>query len=148
MTAEEVLTEAKNLSRECKNVIFTGGEPLLQLLKTPVELLAAFKNAGYFVAIETNGSINPEYGCIDWITCSPKVAEHCIKCLRANEVKYVRGYGQAIPVPTCKADYYLISPAFDGNAVFKRTMDWCVNLVKENPTWRLSCQQHKFWSVR
>lgn len=25
---------------------------------------------------------------------------------------------------------------------------WCIRLVKDNPDWRLSCQQHKAWGVR
>jgi len=29
-----------------------------------------------------------------------------------------------------------------------RTLDWCIRLVKENPPWRLSVQQHKLWRVR
>ena len=47
------------------NIVFTGGEPTLQL-KEDEPLLE-----GYFRAIETNGT-NKVPSWLDWITCSPK----------------------------------------------------------------------------
>jgi 7-carboxy-7-deazaguanine synthase (Cx14CxxC type) len=49
-------------------VVFTGGEPLLQL---DAPLLTAVHARGFTVAIETNGTIKPPAG-IDWICVSPK----------------------------------------------------------------------------
>jgi 7-carboxy-7-deazaguanine synthase (Cx14CxxC type) len=49
-------------------VVCTGGEPLLQLDE---ELVIAFHNANFEVAIETNGTKLPPPG-IDWICVSPK----------------------------------------------------------------------------
>jgi hypothetical protein len=66
----------------------------------------------------------------------------------ANEVKYVRGYGQALPRPTCKAEHRLISPAFNGLTIDRKALEWCLNLIKEDPSWRLSIQMHKAWNVR
>jgi organic radical activating enzyme len=111
------------------------------------ELIDALHAAGYKLAIETNGSFELPAG-IDWITVSPKVAEHAIRQRTADEVKYVRGYGQAIPKTVVVAEHHLISPAFDGAEVDPRTLDWCIRLCKENPPWRLSVQQHKLWRVR
>ena len=124
--------------------ILTGGEPGLQI--TP-ELLSMLRANQFYIAIETNGSIPLPDG-IDWITVSPKVAEHAIRQRWAHEVKYVRGYGQAIPKTVVKADHYLISPAFDGENVSQRTLGWCIDLVKDNPPWRLSLQTHKFMRIR
>lgn len=138
-------------------IILTGGEPGLQVDK---EFCDYFHNNGYKLAIETNGSINIAETCsagkgqgvfgsaIDWITVSPKVAEHAIRQQSANEVKYVRGYGQAIPKTSVTAEHYLISPAFDGLQIDPRTIAWCNKLVLENPKWRLSLQLHKFMKVR
>ena len=125
-------------------IILTGGEPGLQV---DAELIDYFKTRGFKLAIETNGSIELPAG-LDWITVSPKVAEHAIRQLTANEVKYVRGYGQAIPKTAVKADHYLISPAFDGMHVDNKTMQWCIDLVKDHPKWRLSVQQHKAINIR
>ena len=146
MTAVEIVAFMQELNPKCKNIIFTGGEPGLQLDKELVEVLHL---DDYCQAIETNGTIDVTGLGLDWITLSPKVAEHAIKCLRANEVKYVRGLGQGIPKPTSVADHYLISPAFDGTAELDRkVLVWCIQLIKENPEWRLSVQQHKGWKVR
>ncbi len=111
------------------------------------DLIGSLHDCGFKLAIETNGS-RPLPDGLDWITVSPKVAEHAIRQRRADEVKYVRGCGQAIPKTVVEARYYLISPAFDGLELDPRTFDWCVRLVKENPPWRLSVQMHKFWGVR
>lgn len=143
LEAQEIVDELKTLSTFASWVIVTGGEPGLQLDRQLVDLLHA--NALY-VAVETNGSIL--LPAVDWVTCSPKVAEHAIRQLTAHEVKYVRGYGQGIPKTVVKADHFLISPAFDGMDVDPRTLQWCIDLVKNNPPWRLSVQQHKFWQVR
>ena len=140
----QIIAELKEIGDGCHWVVLSGGEPALQLDQ---ELIDQLHQAGYKLAIETNGSIELPVG-IDWITVSPKVAEHAIRQLRANEVKYVRGYGQAIPKTVVEAEFKLISPAFNGDLLDWKALEWCIQLVKENPEWRLSVQQHKFWKVR
>jgi len=140
----EIVDHLKELAPACPWVVLTGGEPARQLDSELVEYLHACK---YQLAVETNGTIRLPDG-IDWVTVSPKVAEHAIRQRVAHEVKYVRGYGQGIPRTVVKADHYLISPAFEGNALDARTLRWCIDLVKENPEWRLSVQQHKVWNIR
>ena len=125
-------------------IVFTGGEPALQLDKN---LIYAMHEIGFMCAIETNGSKCVDGIGLDWITVSPKVAEHAVRQTTATEIKYVRGYGQGIPQPSCNAQYKLISPAFNGLTIDYKTMEWCVELIKENPQWRLSVQMHKFWRV-
>jgi 7-carboxy-7-deazaguanine synthase len=123
----------------CRNVLFCGGEPLLQL---DDDLLKLFKDAGWFTVVETNGTMEiPDL--IDWSTCSPKVAEHAIKPTFVNELKYVRGHGQGIPRPQCRADHYLLSPIFNGDQGDGDNMTWCIKLVRENPQWSLTVQHHK-----
>lgn len=144
MNGKEILAYAEKIGNGCKAVIFTGGEPTLQL---DDNLLAEFKAAGYYTAIETNGTrrVSP---LVNWICISPKVAEHAIKQLSANEIKYVRAYGQGIPKPAVKADNYLISPALEAGKLPEENLKWAIKLVRENPTWRLSVQQHQLWKVR
>jgi len=144
MTAEDIFQQVSEVGGKCLNVILTGGEPLLQV---DADLIATFKDHHYYVAVETNGSIALPAG-IDWITCSPKVAEHAVMIHHASEVKYVRHAGQALPKPRCKADYHLLSPAWTSSGLDRASLEWCVQLIKENPTWRLSIQQHKVWRVR
>lgn len=146
---QEAVSIATGIPRETGRtwrgwIILTGGEPGLQV---DHDLIHYFHSLGCKLAIETNGTVELPEG-LDWITLSPKVAEHAVKQLRAHEVKYVRGYGQAVPKPAATADHYLLSPAFEGGQVDQRTMDWCVRLCLENPSWRLSLQTHKFLKVR
>ncbi len=147
MTLPEILGVLRQLSERCEWIVLTGGEPALPV---DPEMIDALQAAGYKLAIETNGSVELPEGInrLDWITVSPKVAEHAIRQRRANEVKYVRGYGQAIPRTVIEAEHYLISPAFEGDQLDPRALDWCIRLCKENPPWRLSVQQHKMWKVR
>ena len=144
MTLDEIVAELRQLSGSCDWIILTGGEPALQVGREMIDRLHA---AGYKLAIETNCAVELPEG-IDWITVSPKVAEHAIRQRTAHEVKYVRGHGQAVPRTVVEAEHYLLSPAFEGDQLDPRALDWCIRLCKENPAWRLSVQQHKLWKVR
>lgn len=146
LEVEEMLRECGQFP--CKHIIFTGGEPLLQLTS---ETVKAFKKAGYYLAIETNGTITPPSG-LDWITVSPKVAEHVLaqkfKRVHINELKYVRNKSQGIPHPKLKADHYYVSPEFDGDYPVVENIKHCIELVKNDPEWRLSVQEHKLLRIR
>lgn len=145
LETNQLLDEVIKTAPQCKAIIFTGGEPALQIDK---DLISAFKNQGYYLAIETNGTKELPRG-LDWITVSPKTAEHTLHQMIANEVKYVRHKGMAIPRPTVKADHLLISPSFqpDGT-VTPQDLQWSIDLVKTNPPWRLSLQLHKWLRQR
>jgi len=54
-----------------KNIIFTGGEPMLQLDEG---LIKHLKEKDYYLCIETNGTIHNQSVIqnIDWLTISPK----------------------------------------------------------------------------
>jgi 7-carboxy-7-deazaguanine synthase len=157
MTPDEISWECRRLNEKCRWIILTGGEPALQVDRP---LIAYLHSVGFKLAIETNGSVNlPKHNdkitkpdatneMIDWVTVSPKVAEHAVRQLFAHELKYVRGHGQGIPRPTCQSPHKLISPAFNGNQIDPDTLSWCIQLIKENPDWRLSLQLHKFIGVR
>jgi organic radical activating enzyme len=129
----------------CKNIIWTGGEPAQQLT---FEIIEIFKNLDYYQAIETSGLFAvPEN--LDYITVSPKVAEHVVKknFARVNELRYVRHVGQSIPQPGVKADHYYLSPHSDGFSINSENLKHCIELVKQNPLWKLSIQQHKVWNL-
>ena len=144
MTAGEIVAALGDLSGDCRWVVLTGGEPGLQV---DDELVDALHRAGYRLAIETNGTVALPSG-LDWVTVSPKVPEEALRQRQADEVKYVRAAGQEIPETVVRADHYLISPAFDGDVLQPETLAWCLELVRRNPGWRLSVQQHKGWGVR
>jgi 7-carboxy-7-deazaguanine synthase len=147
MTGAEITSAALKLAPKASvGVIFTGGEPGLQLDKA---LVAAFHKAGFApLCIETNGTVDVSGLGLDWISLSPKVAEHAVRLKSCSELRYVRGNGQGIPKPSVKAARKFISPAFSGDALDADTLRWCVDLVKANPDWALSVQQHKTWGIR
>ncbi len=147
MTGGEIVASALALGpRPTTGVIFTGGEPALQLDRA---LVGAFRRAKFApLCIETNGTIDVAPLGLDWISLSPKVAEHAVRVKVCSEVRYVRGLGQGIPNPRARTDRKFISPAFSGDRLDAATLEWCIGLVKTHPSWALSVQQHKTWGVR
>lgn len=145
MSEGDILQEAARLNPKGGWLLFTGGEPGLQLTDS---LINQAHEAGWQCAVETNGTIQLPDG-LDWICVSPKTAEHTLRQKRADEVKYVRHTGMALPEPSIEATHHYISPAFrpDGS-VSREDLDWCIQLVKDNPTWRLSIQTHKLLLIR
>lgn len=137
-------------------IVWTGGEPLDQL--TP-EIISKMNERGWKRhALETSGVVpmsSQMAGSINWITVSPKVAEHIL--LRhfpwtehrpLDELRYVRHAGQpGVPMPVVKARNYYLSPHSDGFTINKENVDHCVKLCLANPRWKMSVQQHKVWSV-
>ena len=148
MSDEELLeTISKSFVGGCKWIVWTGGEPTLQLKP---ESIAFFKENGYKQAIETNGNnLVPEE--IDWVACSPKVAEHIL--LRnfpngVDELRYVRHKGHmSVPNPKITAKRKFLSPMFDGDKPNVANILHCTKLVLENPEWELSVQSHKLLKV-
>lgn len=137
MTIDDICAQVGDL---CPSVILTGGEPALQVDQ---ELIDELHRRDFYIAIETNGTQTLPDG-IDWICVSPKSAEHTLKIELCDELKYVRHKGQGIPKPSITADHYLISPAFKSDgSVSRDDLEYCIALVKLNPTWRLSVQLHK-----
>ena len=144
LTLDQIISQLRAAEPNCSWVVLTGGEPALQVDR---ELIGGLHDAGYKLAIETNGTIELPDG-LDWITVSPKVAEKEIRQRTAHEVKYVRAYGYPIPQTVVKADYKLISPAFDGTNIDQKALEWCIKLVRDDPDWRLSVQMHKVWGIQ
>ena len=147
MTTSELMVamdEAMYGTRKEKMCVLTGGEPLQQV---DTSLLDALHADGWYVAIETNGTRPIPEG-IDWVCVSPKTALHTLMAEECNEFKLVRHDKQMLPVKTLPTDYKLVSPAFSPDGVSRADLKWCMELVKLNPDWRLSCQQHKWWNVR
>ena len=125
-----------------KYVVFTGGEPLLQLDEA---LLASMHARGFTVAIETNGTLPVPPG-VDWICVSPKVGARLL-VERGNEIKVV------IPqVSQNLADYaaldfahFFVQP-MDGPDVTANTR-LAIQTCMRYPQWKLSLQTHKLLQI-
>jgi 7-carboxy-7-deazaguanine synthase (Cx14CxxC type) len=126
-----------------KFVVCTGGEPLLQL-DTP--LINAFHQAGFEIAIETNGTLAAPQE-IDWICVSPK-ANMTLKITTGDELKLVYPQIENTPSNFEHLDFkYFYLQALDGPELeknLKLAIDYCL----KHPQWRLSLQTHKIIGIQ
>ena len=140
------------LQYDCKNIIFTGGEPAMQDL-WPLHRL--FKRRGYELSIETNGTIELPEGMVDWICVSPKdqmYPNSKIKQRSGDELKCVY-VGQDLALyDELKHgfEHHFLQPCYLENEDVEwngRNFALTEKVVKENPGWRLSLQTHKWMGV-
>ncbi|CAN5467201.1 7-carboxy-7-deazaguanine synthase [soil metagenome] len=126
-------------------VVFTGGEPLLQLDR---ELIDAIHAHGFEIAIETNGTIAAPVG-IDWICVSPK-AGAALAQTRGDELKLVYPQVEAEAQPErfehLEFRHFLLQP-MDGPDRHRNTLA-AIEYCMKQPRWRLSVQMHKVVGLR
>jgi 7-carboxy-7-deazaguanine synthase (Cx14CxxC type) len=123
-------------------VVCTGGEPLLQLDEAAID---ALHEAGFQVAIETNGTRSAPAG-LDWICVSPKAGAEVILD-RADECKLV--YPQNGAPPSAFEDRglgRLLLQPMDGPDRERNTA-LAVSYCLEHPQWSLSLQTHKYLGI-
>lgn len=123
-------------------VVFTGGEPLLQL-DSP--LLAAVKGRGFRTALETNGT-QPLPPGLDWVCVSPKAGTALI--VRAgDELKLVYPQPDLPPesLNGLQFSHFFLQP-MDGPARAVHTAA-AVAYCLAHPQWRLSVQTHKMVGI-
>lgn len=148
MTAQEIEDEVKSLHEGAKClpiIVFTGGEPTLQLNEEN-ELLK-----GYYRAMETNGIIRaPSW--IDWVTISPKTKLSATELCNADELKFLYGwfddqYLEEVERTVRGSNIRLyIQPTADKDMHFDATS--AINFAKAHTAWTLSLQFHKLLDIR
>ena len=140
-------------------IVFTGGEPLLQLDQRLIEAVAdAFPNA--VQAIETNGTVPPKDG-LDlgrlWVCVSPKRPPAQLAIQEGDELKIVVGMCAYEPEEFIEiADEFThawVSPVSEENGLGEfglepSNMTDAVNFVHVNPEWRISIQTHRVLGIR
>jgi len=140
------------LQYDCKNIIFTGGEPAIQDL-WPLHRL--FKRRGFELSIETNGTIELPEGMVDWICVSPKdqlYPNSKIKQRSGDELKCVY-IGQDLALYDELKNgftHHFLQPCYLENEGVEwngRNFALTEKVVKENQGWRLSLQTHKWMGV-
>ncbi|MDR1336445.1 MAG: 7-carboxy-7-deazaguanine synthase QueE [Tannerella sp.] len=142
MESEEVLARIR--AYPCRWIVWTGGEPTLQLTDG---ILAFFSQAGYRQAIESNGH-RPLSRRLDYTAVSPKGKADYAKRLNphVDEIRLPVRAGDLLPaLPSLpEAGSYFLSPVFTADwAVTRANINYCVEQVKRYPEWRLSLQIHK-----
>jgi 7-carboxy-7-deazaguanine synthase (Cx14CxxC type) len=129
--------------RSQRFVVCTGGEPLLQLDEP---LIDALHDAGFRVAIETNGTKSAPDS-IDWICVSPKAGAPLVQT-SGDEIKLVFPQSGAMPERFEAMDFenFFLQP-MDGPSVDENTR-LAVAYCMQHPRWRLSLQTHKLLGIR
>jgi organic radical activating enzyme len=130
--------------------VLTGGEPGLQV---DGDLVSSLRAAGFFVAIETNGSVQLP-GNIDHVVLSPKLSPDRIIRQHYDELKvlypiYDPKLYETI-APFRERWVQPVDPPNDGMADpphYWAYVDEARKFVLNNPGWRLSIQAHKVWGV-
>ena len=123
-------------------VVFTGGEPLLQLDR---ELIDAVHADGFEIAIETNGTITAPAG-IDWICVSPKAGAPLVQTA-GSELKLIFPQVGIAPDRYEGLDFahFFLQP-MDGPDRAANT-ELAIAYCLAHPRWRISLQTHKLMGI-
>ncbi|BBB29202.1 7-carboxy-7-deazaguanine synthase [Neptunomonas japonica] len=123
-------------------VVFTGGEPALQLTQ---ELVSAVHNCGFEIAVETNGT-KPLPNDIDWICVSPKASAPLV-INQGHELKLVYPQSDAMPerFTELEFDNFYLQPldSQSSNQNTQHVIDYCLR----HPRWKMSLQTHKIVGI-
>lgn len=147
-TLDELLKEISGF--RAKSVVLTGGEPTL--VDAMPELVAALKERGYWIAVETNGTNDAEWlQFVDYVACSPKSEfPDSVALSRADEVRVVAssedvvGFCRDIRGRIAATDYY-VSPCERGGEIDFATAK---SVLSQLDGWSLSVQLHKILGFR
>lgn len=135
LSASDIVAEVAAFP--ARHIVVTGGEPLLQLDDT---LVRALKGAGFYIQVETNGSLPAPTG-VDWVTCSPKSAPWGIDRIDELKVVYegqdVERIASLLPAPR-----HFLQPCSGLNTAE------VIDYILAHPHWRLSLQTHKLIDIR
>jgi 7-carboxy-7-deazaguanine synthase len=123
-------------------VVCTGGEPLLQL---DPPLIGALHTAGFAIAVETNGTVEPPAG-IDWLCVSPKAGAPLV-VEAGDELKLVYPQAGAEPERFAALGFrqFFLQPMDgpDREPNTRAALAYCLT----HPRWRLSLQTHKLLGI-
>ena len=146
LSVEEIVAAAA--AHPSRIAIVTGGEPLLHQLDP---LTTALKAAGFQTHIETSGS-SPMSGSWDWVCLSPKK-------FKAPLPESVKAADELKVVVFNKSDFdWANSFVNDVNTDCKKYLqpEWdksdamtplVIEYIKQDPSWELSAQLHKYIQV-
>lgn len=121
-------------------VVFTGGEPALQL-----DFALVSRLRDWYTAVETNGTVLLEAP-VNWVCVSPKTRR--LRMCVGNELKLVYPQERAQPemYERLSFQHFWLSPMDGPNLVENTAL--AVDYVLQHPQWRLNVQAHKMIGIR
>lgn len=147
MTDEMIIKEARKYPTDF--VVLTGGEPTLFIDEV---FLAKLHDAGFTIALETNGTHAVPFG-VNFITVSPKfefVDGAPLVVKQCDELKVVyNGKNDMSLYEGIEARYKYVQPCDTGDEDNnRRNMQASIDYVLNHPEWRLSLQTQKIANIR
>ena len=144
-TATDLASAAAEIwgsGRDSRFVVLTGGEPMLQV---DADLIDALHAEGFFIAIESNGTLAVPRA-IDWICISPKARSETVQ-RSGDELKLVWPQQQSDweDMQNWEFANLLLQPmdARGDDAASQAHLEQAIAFVQAHPKWRLSLQNHK-----
>jgi 7-carboxy-7-deazaguanine synthase (Cx14CxxC type) len=139
----QIIADAWGEGADDRYVVLTGGEPMLQVDDALIDALHA---RDFTIAIESNGTF-PVPRSIDWICISPKAGSDLVQ-RSGDELKLVWPQPGSDVEALASLDFAhrLIQPLDDPHAT--DNVAHCIDLVMDDPRWRLSLQTHKSLGLR
>lgn len=155
-TPQRLMDKIKIEHYKLKFIVLTGGEPMTQDYEALKKFIYLLKDAGYIVAMETNGvkSVNKKDLGIDWLTVSPKTA---LFETEGDELKLLYDGTQDLEFyEQFDFNYFYLQPILPEKGLFLYDLDTKIVLplfeeafkkvlkaVEERPIWRISFQTQK-----
>lgn len=147
---------AEILAFKSRSVVLTGGEPSVQ--GGMPELVSALRDAGCWLAVETNGISAPDwFASVDYVACSPKVEQalryreggalrRCdeVRIVASDGVDAVVAFAQEMRKRMTATDYYVSPCERDGKMDFATAKA----VLSRLGDWSLSVQLHKLLGFR
>lgn len=143
---EDIVNEA--VKYKAKSIVITGGEPLTYPLDKLTSLL---KSEGMEIFLETSGT-HPLSGEFDWICLSPKRKKRPLADIysKASEIKVIVecdedfGWAEENRKKVGSNTLLYLQPEWSKRATM---LPKIVDYVKENPSWNISLQTHKYMNI-
>lgn len=149
MTADDIIRTVSQWG-DCGFVVLTGGEPSLQIDDV---LIDALHLAGFYVAVETNGT-HTLPAAVDWVTWSPKdLFDKNVPTLSLKKIDEIKVVFDGEHNPECyssiSSDAYLsLQPCDTGDDDRnQQIVSQCVDYILSHPHWHLSLQTHKLINI-
>lgn len=138
----DAVAQTWGTGEDARFVVLTGGEPMLQVDDA---LIAALHDAGFEIAIESNGTLAVPRS-IDWICISPKAGSETVQ-RSGDELKLVWPQAGSDWEAMQEWDFanHLLQPmdARLDDAASDANLKDAIAFVQAHPKWRLSLQTHK-----
>lgn len=148
---EQLVKRIIEESQGTRLVVFTGGEPLCQPIVRIVPQLKAF---GFYVGVETNGTIETDPLWFNSLSLSPKIPFRQCRVPRCHSLKLLYPYLNGVTPEDYKmmyAGYKFIQPIwFEGDMVrnLQVQQEAAQEVIRLGDGWRLGLQIHKFINLR